>query len=70
MKTILMEFDMSLIHQLRKKIKKMTFMKFKIINQKRDNQNKWKNQKKKNNNNNNTNNKQKHKKGITKSIKE
>ena len=47
MKTILMEFDMSLIHQLRKKIKKMTFMKFKMKNQKRENQNKWKNQKKK-----------------------
>ena len=57
MKTMLMEFHMSLIRQLRKKIKKMTFIKFKIINQKRDNQNKYKNQKNKN------------KKGIAKSIK-
>ena len=57
MKTMLMEFHMSLICQLRKKIKKMTFIKFKIINQKRDNQNKYKNQKNKN------------KKGIAKSIK-
>ena len=57
MRTMLMEFHMSLIRQLRKKIKKMTFIKFKIINQKRDNQNKYKNQKNKN------------KKGIAKSIK-
>ena len=57
MKTMLMEFHMSLIRQLRKKIKKMTFIKFKIINQKRDNQNKYKNQKNKN------------KKGIAKSMK-
>ena len=54
---MLMEFHMSLIRQPRKKIKKMTFIKFKIINQKRDNQNKYKNQKNKN------------KKGIAKSIK-
>ena len=69
MKTILMEFDMSLIHQLRKKIKKMTFMKFKMKKQKTQNQNKCKNKKKKKKKNNN-NKKQKHKKGITKSIKE
>ena len=40
MKMILMGFHRSRILQLRKKIKKMIFTKFKIINQKRNNQNK------------------------------
>ena len=61
MKMILMGFHTSRILQLRKKIKKMIFTKFKIINQKRNNQNKSPppTQKKI----------YKNKKGITKSIK-